>query len=425
MNTIRNAKGEGSFTRNPDGTITHRKGVGWKSDGRRKTLTVTAATKAACIKAMKKKEAAWEKEKELQKISGYMTLAGLCIRHLEYQIENGDLKPKSIDRRECTINNQILAYPLGKLQLQAVGIPDIEKHVKTLIDEDKICATSIQKVVDVINAAYEWAIRRREWDYNPVSAVKTELIRRLQRMDAKNATDADVDTLTDEEIKKFEREALSKTPKGLLKYPAGYQLLLLLHTGMRVGEMLALRWRDWQGNYLMIEKSRSMAKNRNKKDEKENNFIPIEGSTKNQKARMIQLTPEAKYALYCMKEQSIHCKLDDYIAVTRTGKVNTTSNLERRFKILLKNAGVGDINGGLHILRKTFATNMYEKGSRVEEIAAYIGDLESTTRKYYIAVRKKVGDGPDSKHVVKLPEVMEKKTKNISIVRPKKMRNYA
>ena len=25
MNTIRNAKGEGSFTRNPDGTITHRK----------------------------------------------------------------------------------------------------------------------------------------------------------------------------------------------------------------------------------------------------------------------------------------------------------------------------------------------------------------------------------------------------------------
>ena len=61
---------------------------------------------------------------------------------------------------------------------------------------------------------------------------------------------------------------------------------------------------------------------------------------------MIQLTPEAKYALYCMKEQSIHCKQDDYIAVTRTGKVNTTSNLERRFKILLKNAGVGDINGG-------------------------------------------------------------------------------
>lgn len=42
-----------------------------------------------------------------------------------------------------------------------------------------------------------------------------------------------------------------------------------------------------------------------------------------------------------------------------------------------------DVQGGLHIFRKTFAMQMYEKGARVEEIAAYIGDLESTTRKYY------------------------------------------
>ena len=33
---------------------------------------------------------------------------------------------------------------------------------------------------------------------------------------------------------------------------------------------------------------------------------------------------------------------------------------------------------------------MYDAGARVEEIAAYIGDLESTTRRYYIAIRKKV-----------------------------------
>lgn len=33
---------------------------------------------------------------------------------------------------------------------------------------------------------------------------------------------------------------------------------------------------------------------------------------------------------------------------------------------------------------------MYESGARVEEIAAYIVILESTTQKYYIAIRKKV-----------------------------------
>ena len=54
-------------------------------------------------------------------------------------------------------------------------------------------------------------------------------------------------------------------------------------------------------------------------------------------------------------------------------------------------------------MRKTFATDLYEQGAKVEEVAAYIGDLESTTRKYYIAIRKKKGSGVDAKHVVELP----------------------
>lgn len=58
-------------------------------------------------------------------------------------------------------------------------------------------------------------------------------------------------------------------------------------------------------------------------------------------------------------------------------------------KVIMKNAELQGVKGGLHIFRKTFATRMYESGARVEEIAAYIGDLESTTQKYYIAIRKR------------------------------------
>ena len=40
--------------------------------------------------------------------------------------------------------------------------------------------------------------------------------------------------------------------------------MLLLYTGMRCGEMIALRWRDvdWENGLLTVEKSASMAKNR-------------------------------------------------------------------------------------------------------------------------------------------------------------------
>lgn len=54
------------------------------------------------------------------------------------------------------------------------------------------------------------------------------------------------------------------------------------------------------------------------------------------------------------------------------------------------------------MFRRTFATRMYEDGVRVKEIAAYIGELEYTTERYYIAVCKKIKDGDKVGQVVML-----------------------
>lgn len=56
---------------------------------------------------------------------------------------------------------------------------------------------------------------------------------------------------------------------------------------------------------------------------------------------------------------------DDLITPTKTGHMNTTANLEHRMKVIMKNAGLSDVQGGLHIFRKTFASQMYEQGTRV------------------------------------------------------------
>lgn len=403
----RNAKGEGSFTQNADGTVTHRKSVGFKPNGRRKVFTVTAKTKSACIKEMKKKEEAWNRLKNRGQIHDNETITELCCKHLEYQISNGDLKGKSIDRRECTIENQIEGYDLGYLQVHTVTPTDVEIHVKKLIAEGKVGESSICKVVDVLNAAFEWAIRQGDLEKNPVRSIKPELIRKIKKMSCKGANEADVAVLSDEEVKLFEREATATLNNGRAKYTAGFYCLLLLYTGMRVGEILALRWRDWKGEHLVIEKSISMAKNRNKESDQENNYVSLEGSTKNQKARTIELNKEAKYILQKIKDSRDSSLPDEFIVTTKTGKINTASNLEHRMKVIMKNAELQGVKGGLHIFRKTFATRMYESGARVEEIAAYIGDLESTTQKYYIAIRKKVVSNGEVRQVVKLPGIKE------------------
>lgn len=416
MEKKRNAKGEGSFIFNPDGTVTHRKSVGYKADGNRKVLTITAASKAACIREMKKKEAAWEKQKNAGNIVAGTTILGLCEMHLKYQVGQSELKPKSIDRRECTIQNHIGKYPLGRMQIQVVKVTDIDNHVTGLVQAKELSASSIEKVVDVLNSAYNWAIMRGELEFNPVSPIKATLTKRIQKMKQRSSNEADVNVLSQEEQKLFEKEAgmVDETTKKP-KYAAGLYGLLLLYTGMRCGEMLALRWEDvdFKGGFLNIEKSRSMAKNREGGKEESKRYAMVEGTTKNEKARKIKLTDEA---LEILRQIRDHYGAGDESAIivkTRTGKPNTATNLEHRMATIFRNAGLTGLKGGLHIFRRTFATRMYENGARVKEIAAYIGDLESTTERYYIAVRKKILEDGMAKQVVMAPAQMKKKEKEV------------
>ena len=66
---------------------------------------------------MKKKENEWIRNQQYEAVSQGITVEELCNRHLQYQVEQDELKRKSIDRRECTIDCHIAAYSLGKMQM--------------------------------------------------------------------------------------------------------------------------------------------------------------------------------------------------------------------------------------------------------------------------------------------------------------------
>lgn len=404
----RNPKGMGTFKEKPDGTITHRKSVGYKPDGNRKVITVTSSSRSSCIKLMREKENAWKKQQQANTISLGKTVLELCQLHLAYQVESGELKPKSIDRRECTIN-QIAKEPFARLQLNSVTVADVDDYISRLVVQETYAASSIEKILDVLNAAFNWALIRGELERNPVTPIKPTLKKRIKKLDNRTSTEADVDVLSIEEQELFEKEASRINFKtGEPMYTAGVYGLLLLHTGMRVGEMLALRWSDvdFENRTLNIDKNRSMAKNRDRK-ENEVTYIMHEGSTKNEKARKIELTPKALEDLYIIRNRHVTVSQDGFVVITQTGRHNTTTNIEHRMQTIYHNAGLTHLKGGVHILRKTFSTEMYEHGARVKEIAAYIGDLESTVERYYIAIRKKRTINGKEEHVVALPKTIK------------------
>lgn len=405
----RNAKGEGTFIQNKNGTITHKLNVGKRWDGRPKVLTVTCETKAACIREMKKKAAEWNASKDIVGATAKGTISDLCQKHLDYQVEHDELKPKSRDRRETTIKCHIEAYALGRMQVQAIGTSDIEKHIAILLKENRLSVSSIKKVVDVLNAAYAWAVLRGEVSTNPVAPIKETLMKRIMRKNSKTAEEPDVVVLSEEEEKRFVKEALAINSKtGCYKYSAGLYGLLLLFTGIRIGEALALRFRDIdvERGILTINKSVSMVQNHYEKTDKRQ--IMVEGTTKNQQARTIELNADARNVLELIRRNARDCSPDALLITTKTGRQNTATNMEHRMKVIFRNAGL-DSYSGLHLFRRTFATNMFDSGARVEEIAAYIGDLESTTRRYYIAIRKKVSVQGKEKQIVPLPDSIREK----------------
>lgn len=406
----RNAKGEGTFIQNENGTITHKLNVGRRWDGRPKVLTVTCETKAACIREMRKKAAEWNASQDIAGATTKGTIGGLCWKHLEYQVEHEELKPKSRDRRETTIKCHIETYVFGRMQVQAVGTADIEKHIATLLKENRLSDSSIKKVVDVLNAAYAWAVLRGEVSINPVAPIKETLMKRIMRKNSKTVEEPDVVVLSETEEERFVEEALAKRGKtGRYKYPAGLYGLLLLYTGMRIGEALALRYKDidFEHGILTINKSVSMVQNRNEKTGKRQ--VMMEGTTKNQQARTIELNSDARNILGLIRKNAKDCSPDALLITTKTGRQNTATNMAHRMEVIFRNAGLDSYSGGLHIFRRTFATNMYDAGARVEEIAAYIGDLESTTRRYYIAIRKKVSVEGIEKQIVPLPDSIREK----------------
>ena len=97
--------------------------------------------------------------------------------------------------------------------------------------------------------------------------------------------------MSPEEERAFVKEARAIDERtGKPKYEAGPYGLFLLYTGMRCGEMLALRYSDIDAKgYITINKSRSMAKNRDSRAAEDKKYVVVEGSTKNEKARRLKL----------------------------------------------------------------------------------------------------------------------------------------
>ena len=179
-----------------------------------------------------------------------------------------------------------------------------------------------------------------------------------------------VTALTDDE----QRRIVSVLTNNLTDRNLG--ILLCLKTGLRLGEICALRWEDIDLGHGMLKVCRTVS--RIKSEKEDSKTLLYVGRPKTADSfREIPLPPR----LLELLRQG--CKPDGGFVVS--GKADLPCEprtMQRSFKTILKQAQVRDVN--FHVLRHSFATKCVERGFDIKSLSMILGhsDVNITLNTY-------------------------------------------
>ena len=193
-------------------------------------------------------------------------------------------------------------------------------------------------------------------------------------------------------------------PKDTHWYPVFY---VMANTGMRVGEITGLRWRDIDLEKGVISVNHTLVYY-NHRDEKGCYFSINTPKTKAGE-REIPMTEGVKQAFLMEREFQSQAEIssksrvdgyDDFIFVNRYGDVQNQGNLNKALRRMMRdcNDEILEKYGAdsdpvllpqfsCHILRHTFATRLCESGANLKFIQSILGHADvSTTMNIYVDV---------------------------------------
>lgn len=149
---------------------------------------------------------------------------------------------------------------------------------------------------------------------------------------------------------------------------------LILQTGLRAGEALALRWQDIDIFRKRLNVRATVVRLANKKQSR------IQNSPKTASSRrMVPLTPEA---IKIFERQRMLPGHEEFVFVDGQGDHLSYEALRYQVQKLCSNAGLPYL--GIHSFRHTFATNCYHKGMDAKLLSKVLGhsDISVTMNVY-------------------------------------------
>ena len=344
----RRAKGEGTIFRKGDrwvGRLTYED----PETGIRKRGQVSATTKKAAAAELKKLRERVEKGHAPRDATA--TFGAYAEQWIGSTLEVSDRKQSTKSLYASLTRSHIIGSPLGETALGKVTPPAVERWITHLRGKG-LAASSVRQAYTIARAIGDAAVRDKLVTENPFSVVKRP---KVERVEAPVLTSAQVATLL---------EAASDSRYRLL-------FALLVNTGMRRGEALALKWSD-----VDLTNARARVKGTLVRQSGE---LTVTSPKSEKSKRTVPLSAPAVEVLRAVKKRTAEDRLraankwhdSGYVFVTEFGEPCDPRNALRALQAAAEKTDLGRV--GLHTLRHTAATLMLTNGVPMPVVSQVMG----------------------------------------------------
>lgn len=280
-----------------------------------------------------------------------MRILATCIKEWLDNVQKVAVKKATFDRLETSFKS-FTNYPIANIFVNELRTKDLQDYINTLTSEGYSLST-IKKQFHLVSGYVRYACAEglmiRPIHNNVKLPDKTKVVK-----------SSSAETQCYDKIEEF---ALRRELKTLDRVGYG-AALLMLETGMRVGECLALKWEDilWARKGVRINKTLIRIANKRQMEVQE-------GAKSHTSNRTI---PLSKDALSLLEELMGKSKdLRGFIFAGEDGQPITYEAIRYQIQHACKAAKVP--YKGQHAFRHTFATNCYNRGADVKILSQILG----------------------------------------------------
>jgi len=364
-----------------------------------KTKDVTAPT----LKDLKAKVAIAE-EKASKNISNDKITFGDFMNNWLKTVHLIDKKDSTVELYSANFKNHVKSYRVSLIQIGKLKATDMQEHYN-LIYEEKKSSSIVRSMHKIISPCLRYALEtgRIVNNFAPSLKIPQNTDDKSNKIDRVNPMTLDQQFKFIELIKGHDHEVMFN---------------LALDTGMRQGEIFALRWEDidYKKRVIYINESFRFVKideNKNRvgkftdtKTKSSSRVIPLPERT----AEFLKLHDARQKAKYA----KLQLKMDNKTLIfsTSSGKPFDSRNILKRIKTIYKHMGIEEKN--FHDLRHTYATRLFELGEQPKTVQALLGHSNVNVT---LSTYTHVLDITKEKAASKIDQLYKKKKPVIKVVK--------